>query len=234
MNKTQLQQFVISLLDDNQMGDTLFDTFLDIAQSNRENARPWMILRTVDSTQTANTSDTYLTAKTLPADFKKTYTRFSVVLTDSNGNVISKLREIPISKRNEYKSDSSKFYINYVTRQFFLCGNQSQSSTINFHYIYKSTKISAADTNTWVFDSYDDTYVKMLGFDIAVMHKLGVDYDQINAVQGNNNALQASIIFNQMAEWDSELVQQAQEGVDYGGSGSSGFTENGGNVSQLM
>lgn len=234
MNREQLYEFTTSVLDGFEMDLTLFYSLLDVSQSNRENARPWVILRTEDSTQTASTSDSYLTAKTLPTDFKKTYNRFPIVLTDSQGNVVRKLREIPIHERNQYRNDGNKFYVNYATRQFFLCGTQSQSSTINFYYIKKSTKISSTDINTWIFDIYDDSYVKMLGLDVAVMHKWGIDYDQINAVQADKNFMQAQLIFENMAEWDSQLAQSAQEGVDMGSIGNVGFQELGGSATQLM
>ena len=234
MNREALYEFVTSVLDDFQMELTLFYSLLDIAQSNRENARPWVILRTVDSTQTASTGDSFLTGKTLPTDFKRCYTIYTIVLTDSQGNVIRKLREIPLHARNDYKNDGNKFYINYATKQFFLCGNQSQSSTINFYYIKKDSKISADDANIWAFDSYDESYSKILGFDVAVMHKWGIDYDQINAVQADKNFMQADLIFKSMSEWDSYLAQQAQEGIDFGTVASSGFTELGGRARDLM
>jgi hypothetical protein len=234
MTKANLYSFVTSVLDDFVMDATLFSSLLDVAQSNRENSRPWVILRTSDSTQTANTSDSFTTGKTLPADFKRCYTRDSIVLTDSQGNVVRKLREIPLHAVNEYKSDGGKFYINYATRQFFICGTQSQNATINLYYIKNTTKISAADTNEWFFDSYDDAYSKMLGFDVAVMHKHGIDYDQINAIQGDKNAIQAELIFRGMSDWDTYLAQQAQEGLDYAGGASSGFSELGGRTSNLI
>ena len=234
MNRDNLYEFVTGLLDGFQMDSTLFDTFLDVAQSNREGARPWVYLRREDSSQIANTSDTYTTEKFLPEGFKKTYTRFPIVLTDSQGNVVRKLREIPIHERHQYRNDGNKFYINYAEGTFFLCGTQSQTCTINFYYIESSSRLSEYPTSAWVLSSFDGGYTKILGFDVAVMHKLGVDYDQINAAQADNNALQAKIMFEQMAEWDSQLAQSAQEGVDFGSVGNTGFQELGGSAMQLM
>lgn len=234
MNRLKLYEFVTSLLDDFEMEDTLFNSFLDVAQMNRENARPWVILRTIQSSQTITTANTYLTALTLPTDFKKFFTtRASIVLTDSQGNLIKTLREVPLSSRHSYKNDGGKFYVNYSTRQIFICGSQSQTATVNISYIKKTTKISAADANKWEFSSYDD-YEKILGFDIAVMHKLGVDYDQTNAQQGNNNAAQAQIILNMMIDWDNELALSAQQGVDYNTNPGSGFSELSGNAGNLI
>ncbi len=65
------------------------------------------------------------------------------------------------------------------------------------------------------------------------MHKLGIDYDQINATQGNNNAFQASIIFNQMEAWDNELQLSMTQGVEYGNTAAN-FGELSGNASDLI
>lgn len=233
MNRDLLYDFTTSILDGFEMDLTLFYTFLDVAQSNREGYRPWVILRTIDATQTAAVGNSFLTAKTLPIDFKKTYNRFPIVLTDSQGNVVRKLRQIPISEKNQYKDDAGKFYINFTTGQYFICGAQSQSCTINLSYIKRTTKVSSAASNTWAFDTYDDAFSKVLGLDVAVMHKLGVDYDQINAVQADANARLAQMIINGMAEWDSELAQNAQEGIDMGTNSNTGFQELSGRVSEL-
>jgi len=234
MNRDSLYTFVTSLLDGFLLDETLFESLLDISQSNREGARPWVILRTQDATQTASTGDTFLTAKTLPADFKKTYARSAIVLVDGQGNVINRLRQIPIHERNRYKDDNSKFYINYATKQFFLCGTQAQSATINLYYIKKTTKVSAASSNTWDFDAYDDAYSKVLALDVAVMHKWGIDYDQINAVQADKNYMLATALFENMADWDTELAQNSQEGVDMNNNGASYSTEMGGHVGNLI
>lgn len=233
MNREELYIFTTSLLDDFQMDLTLFYSFLDVAQSNTENERPWVILRSEDSSQTASAGQTIADSHDLPSNFRKFFGRFPVVLVDSSGNAIRKLREIPINMRNEYRNDNDKFYVDYSTKKFYLCGTQNASATIYQYYIKKPTKISAATGNTWVFSAYDD-YEKKLAFDIAVMHKLGVDYDQINAMQGNANAAQSKLIFEQMKEWDNELALSAQQGVDYGSSPLSGRTEYSGNSRDLI
>ena len=233
MNRDSLYTFVTSLLDDFEIDLTLFYTLLDVAQSNRENARPWVILRTEDSTQSAVSGETFESQHSLPTDFRKFYSRFPIVLTDSSGNVVRKLREVPINMRHEHKDDPSKFYVNYVTRKIYLCGTQTTTSTLRQFYIRKPTKISASASNTWDFSAYDD-YEKILAFDVAVMHKHGIDYDQINAVQGDKNAAQAALIFSMMSEWDNELANSAQQGVDYGSSPISGFSEYSGNSRDLI
>lgn len=234
MNKTDLYNFTVGLLDGNSEVADIFDTLLDTAQSNRENARPWTILRTEDSTQTVDASTTFTTPINLPSDFRKWYTRFPVVLTDAQGNVIKMLRQIPINLKNAYKDDDGKFYVDYTLGKIYICGTRSQSCTVRQYYIKKTTKVSADNSNTWFFSTYDDGFDKILAFDIAAMFKLGVDYDIINAAQANNNAATAELIFRMMSEWDNELALSAQQGVDFGTGIVGGFTDTTGSVRNLL
>ena len=233
MNRDQLLEFTTGLLDGATIDDTLFDSLLDIAQLHRENLRPWVVLRIEDSTQTALTSDTYLSSKNLPSDFRKFYSRFPVVLTDNDGNAVRSLREIPLNMKNVYRNDPDKFYVNYATKKLYICGNQSQNLTIRIFYIVRTPKLTSDYTSTWALASYDD-FEKILGLDVAVYHKLGVDYDIINNAQGNANAALANMMLGSMTEWDNELALSTQQGVDYGSSMNRPSTEMSGSVNNLL
>lgn len=217
MTKAQLYTFVTSLLDGLEMDTVLFSNFLNISQMRRENMRPWMILRSEDSSQTVSSGNTFLTEKSLPTDFRRWYSRSPVVIIDSANNPMAYLKEVPIGQKYTHKGNGSKFYTNYATNKLFICGDWSQSGTIIQNYIKKSTLVSADGENEWIFPS---EYHEILGLDVAVMQKLGVDYDIINNAQGNNQATLANTIFMQMAEWDDELQNSSVQGVDYGSGGS--------------
>lgn len=213
MTKTELYTFTTSLLDGLEMEETLFDTFLNIAQMYWENQRPWMILRSEDTSQTISTGNTFETEKSLPTDFRKWYTRFPIVLTDSQANSQQFLREIPISMKLAYKQDISRFYCNYRTNKFYVCGQPSQSLTIRQYYIMKTTLVSASDSNDWDFPT---EYHPILALSVATYHKLGIDYDIINNSQASNNAALAVQIYMSMSEWDSDLQNSSIQGQDYG------------------
>lgn len=227
MNKTQIQDFVRDLLDGYEMEETLFDTFLNIAQMYWEGRRPWMILRAEDTSQTISTSGTFLTEKDLPADFRKWYTRFPIVLADAQGNAQSFLREVPLNTKLAHKSNNTKFYCKYGTKKFCVCGTFSQPYTAHIYYIRKGELVSADDGNEWEFDS---EYHPILGLSIAVYWKLGVDYDIINNQQGDANASLAVQIFNTMADWDGDLQESAIQGQDYGSDAGWSGHLNGGNI----
>jgi len=71
--------------------------------------------------------------------------------------------------------------------------------------------VSAASNNTWAFPS---EYSKILALDVAVMWRLGVDYDQVNARNADANAGLAEAIYNEMTRWDSRLQNSMTAGLD--------------------
>ena len=232
MTKEQIYTLTVGLLDDNEDVSSVFDSFLDVAQSNRENSRPWVYLRKTQETQSISGSDTYLTYKTIPTDFRKWYSRFPVVLLDNQGNPVKMLREVPISLKNVYKNDDTKFYADYAAGKLYICGQRSNTYTISLNYIYRPALISAADGNSW--DPFPDEYQKILAFDVAAMYKLGVDYDLVNAAQADSNAATAELIYRSMSEWDTYLAESSQQGVDYGMPPIGGFTDLSDNVNNLL
>jgi hypothetical protein len=210
MTRDQLRDLCNSLLGGAAIDDTLFDTLVNLAKDRREEDRPWMILRTEDTSQSASSANTYLTAETLPSNFRRFYGEYPIQLLNSAGTSLLRYRQIPLERKILEKDNDGKFYVNYATGEFFLCGLLSQSYTI--HQFYLKTTDDIADGSNWVFPS---RFHRILAFEVAVMYKLGVDYDIINNVQGDNNAAVANAIYATMTQWDDDLQNAAQSGVDY-------------------
>ena len=215
MTKAEIYTFVTNLLDGFEIDTTLFDTFLNTAQSYWENQRPWMALRAEDSSNTISPGNTFTTVHTLPTNFRKWYTRFPIVLADSQQNPQQYLREVPFNSKLAYKSDGTRFYCDYANRRFYICGEVPQALTAYLYFIKKGTLVSADDNNEWELDTLDE-YTEILGLTVAVYWKNGVDYDVINNAQANANASLAGQIFKSMTEWDGELQESAIQGQDYG------------------
>ena len=216
MKKSEIKTFVTELLDGNEVPTGLFDTMLDVAQMYWENRRPWVVLRSEDTTGSISASNTYETEHDLPTKFRKWYTRYPIVLTDSAGNAQQYLAEVPINMKGMHKSDNSRFYCDYKNKKLYICGNPGQSLTIRQYFIEKTTKISDDDNNEWDLDPNDE-YTQILGLTIAVHYKRGTDYDIINNKQADGHAALALQIFNSMEEWDGELAESALNGQTYGG-----------------
>ena len=228
--KSSIYTLVTSILDDNEIDTTLFDSLLDISQALRENFRNWVYLREEDATQSLSASNTYTTEHTMPSDFRKWYSRTPIVLVDSQGCVQAKLTEIPIQEKETYKN-SRRFYCDYANSKLYICGNYGQALTIKQYYQKKSTLVSADNANEWIFPS---EYHKILAFDVAVMYKLGIDYDVINNNQADNNASVANRLFQAMQEWDGELAEGALNGQEYNDSIGGDYTTTSGHLSNLI
>lgn len=219
MNRTNIYDFVTSLLNGTAIDLDLFNTLLDVAQSNIEGLRPWVILRATDSTQSAGSGNGFLVAKTIPADFSRWYDDdASVVLTDGGNNPLY-FRQVPLAKKFSYKDATGVFYADYTLLQFYLCGNLTQSYTINLNYIKDSELVSGDEDNEWVFPS---RFHKILGLSVAVYWKLGVDYDIISNAQADKQATQAAAIYDIMSRWDSNLQNSMTRGIDPFNSAESG------------
>lgn len=221
MIKSDLYERVTELNDDFEIPSAQFDFLLDTAQSYWENQRPWVALRAEDSSQTVSPSNVFTTSKNLPTDFRKWYTRFPVVLTDSLGNPQQYLAEIPMNMKNAYKDNNARFYCNYGTKKIYICGAPGQSQTLTQFYIKRGTKMSSSDSQEWDLDPNDE-FTQILAFTIVTYHKLGVDYDIINNAQGEANASFAKQVYNTMEEWDAELAESALNGQDYANPGGGG------------
>lgn len=233
MTREEIYNFVTGLLDGYEMDVDVFNSFLDTAQAIREGQRPWVALRTENTSQTVTAGNTFETQKTLPANFRKWYTRFPIVLTDSLGNAQRYLREIPINMKSAYKGDASRFYADYFNKKFYVCGDVSQTFTARLYYIRKTEKISEADENTWELDPNDE-YTKILAYDVAVLWKKGVDYDVISNPQADMHGAAAGALFHVMEEWDAELAESGLQGMDYGSIGSGRYmSEAGGSLGLL-
>lgn len=216
MTKDQIYAFVTSLLDGYEIDSDVFDAFLDVAQAVREGQRPWVALRAEDTSGSVGPSNTFETQNSLPTAFKSWYTRYPIVLTDSSGNPQQYLLEVPINMKSAYKDDPTRFYANYGTSKYYICGTFSQSYTVRLYYIKRATKVSTSGSTTWELDPNNE-YSKILGFDVAVLWKLGIDYDILSNPKGDSWAAAANALFKVMENWDGELAESALQGQTYGG-----------------
>lgn len=227
MNWTALYSFVTSLLFDYQMDQTLFQTYLDNAQAQIEGMRPWMVLRANDQSQTCGPSTSWQTpfnlgSVTLPfVKFFQTVTTPAVTIIDSNNNPYP-LREVPYAERYSYQNVQGVFCVDYVGKKLYIMGTLTQSYTISQNYIYQPLRINSNGSNVWVFDQYDATASKVLGFLVALMWK-GIDYDLINLQNATQLGAAANGIVDRLTAWDADMQVNAQSGLDPFGNGTIGW-----------
>jgi len=207
-----------------QMDQTLFYQILAECQGEMEDERDWMILRTVDKTQTVSPSTAltanslYLTPFNLPGfngnaspEFLHFYEpRRAVKLIASDGITFRWLYEIDIARREEYKDDDTRFYIDRLNGQIFLCGTVDQTYTIAIYYIGGTDSITA--NTTWKFPP---RYHLSLALSVAMKFRDEYRYDVVNAAQALKIERRLGVIKKKMADWDAGMQESSREGIDY-------------------
>ena len=223
-----LYNFTTGLLLSYKMDKTTFYWLLNLAKFNREQSRPWVILRTKDTTQLATpqqnniSNSMYQTPFSLPSNFLNWYSpKRSIVGVSLDGNTFRWYQEITLERQAEYKDDNQKFYIDLANKHLFLCGILDQPYTLNQFYIGSSADI--AENTSRVFPGQ---FAPILASDVAKMYREMFDYDIVNVQQGEMIGRSAETIYKMMTEWDGTMQESQLEGVEYGQNGEESTFQN--------
>lgn len=208
MTRSELYTLTTELTSGIEVPTTLFDQLLDIAQSQIEDIRPWVILRSEDYSQTCDSSNSFTTPKDLASDFKEFCEESPLKLINGEYNVMG-LVEVPFSERFKYRSVSGKFCVDYQNSKFYLLGTISGSYTIYQNYI--KIPLLVSDDNVWVFP---ERFHKILAYMVAIYWRKGIDYDMFNQTLADNQSQVVRGIVDIMTRWDSNLQYSMQRGKD--------------------
>lgn len=185
------------------MDDTIFYILLNLAKSNFERRRAWRKLVKKDTTNSSTGATTYATAFTLPTTFIMTLPRRTLKLVNTSNAYID-YTEVPYERWDEYKMSAGYFTIDHINVQYYLSGVVSGTYTHNFYFI--STTADITSSTSWVFPS---EFHSALAFEVAAIDELGIDYDDINARQGNANIARSEMIMKLAGKWDDALQRSA-------------------------
>ena len=198
-----------------------FYQLLNIVKNEIEQEREWSILKAIDKTKQWTPSDTFLTAKAMPADFNFWQSENQIWLVDPNDSqTYESLPEIPMQKQLEYQEQTYRFCADYGAGNIFIMGNADRTYQIWQFYVKSSpdfnlsdTTFGTADNQTWIFPG---TAHPLLAIYAAAMHKEGIDYDSVNARQAGGNYKTIETIKRWLAKWDGRLQAGALRGVNRG------------------
>lgn len=147
----------------NQVKDLIEDTYTP------------KFLESVDTSQTANVGDTYLTMKPLPDDYRSTH---KIVLTNS-GTVEIPISQVSFRDRAKWQKIMRKFYVDIKNKQFALCGSVSSTMTINHYYQPYTGQFGVYNENSanpilwparfWALIPYGAAAIKQGNFDADAM-----------------------------------------------------------------
>ena len=188
-----------------EMDDTIFYILLNLAKATFERMRAWRKLVAKDATKSSTGATTYATAFALPATFIMTLPRRTLKLVNASTPTDFKdYTEVPWERWDEYKNSSGYFSIDHANSNYYLSGTVSGTYTHHFFFIATTTALAAG--TSWVFP---DEYHPALAFEVAAMDELGMDYDDINAKQGNANFQRGQLIMRSAIKWDDALQRSA-------------------------
>lgn len=185
-----------------ELDEVTFYILANLAKSQFERRRAWRKLVTKNSSNQATPSTTPTSAFSLPANFIMTLPRRTMKLV--SGSSFIPYDEVPYERWDEYKNSSGYFTIDHANSQFYLSGTVNDTYTINLFYTGTTTDID--DATGWVFPA---EFHPAIAFEVAAMDELGMDYDDINARQGNANIQRAELIMRGAVKWDDALQRSA-------------------------
>lgn len=205
MTKRELLMFTNSLLDGRSIDETTFQTFLNLFKMRVEMSRPWAKLRSEDSSETIEKSNTWETTHALPNKFSQPYPvkrnngTYSALLLVS-GTDYKPQTEIQWAQRVENQDVEGFFAIDYINDVYIITGTLNKSYTAYFSFIKFSEDLTD-DSDTWVFPSQ---FHPLLGYGVAAMEKAR-DYDEVNLANIQLYQPEASAIIEAMQMWDTHI-----------------------------
>jgi hypothetical protein len=185
---------------DEEIPQNLGVHLLNVAKNRREDSRPWMFLRKLDSSRTAATGNAWNTPILLPTDFR--YERRVLV------GPTQEYFPVPIDDRVAYKNAGRRYAVDVANDVYYLLGNVAAADTIYFHYIRTTTDYGAGTLTTSLI-VWPERFQPLLAYDIAAVYKGGVDYDEVNARMAPVNRQMAKELEDAMIQWDQDLLERS-------------------------
>lgn len=208
-----LYTLTTNLLGGNALDVDLFYQLINMQKDVREMQRDWMMLRTIDTSITFTSADTYASTKTLPVRFLRTYNSYDEYgnlngpfIIDSSGSKRD-LKPIKLEQAYKYKDSEGYYYIDIKNGAIGRTG--TTAGTLHLPYLQGTPDIT--DSTSWELPP-SDGYGALLAYDVAIEQKGGIDWDTVNANQVPFNQRKINQLESNLATWDARL-QQAELGV---------------------
>jgi hypothetical protein len=191
---------------DDTIDETIGLQMLNVAKNTIETERQLEICKVVDSTQTANPGDTYLTSKTLPSDFL--VERELYVEGDRTPYI-----RVPFEQRQRFQGISRRWYADIKNGLFYLTGSVSSARTINLFYIMATPDIELATSPVWPSAFHPLIVMK------AAEMKYPADAGERGRSWDDKWRQLGKDLWRGFINWDARLklkaMEGAREGIDY-------------------
>lgn len=203
---------------ENLIGDTFDVThtyqLLTQAKNYIETTLKLAILQSYDGSQTANPGDTYLTLKSLPADFK---TMNKVVLGLSGGTTVSTYYPIPMNKREQMQKVARRYYIDHKRAvqgltALGLTGSVASAQVIGMHYQAKTDALTEANENTAGIILWPDEFQPIIPYQAAKIIQANTDADEINFRMSSYQEAEYQRLLDAFIAWDHDIKLSQMNG----------------------
>lgn len=189
--KTQFE----GLVDANDVGDTLVYQLMNMIKDQVDEDRPWEYRKAKDTSQTASSSDTHETAKTLPADFASP---LDVIYVGEDEYL-----QVPFQTLKTTKDSSRRFAVDISGSNFYLTGRVSGTKTIDFWYLKTTTDIAAGTEPEW-----PTRWHKLIAPLMAEMYPAIENMERGRSWDDKWQSVSARFL-SAMRKWDNRLKRQA-------------------------
>lgn len=159
------------------------------------------ILEANDASQTANSGDTYLTLKSLPANFKQMNKLFVGTI---------QYFPIPFNQRITYRQSARRFYIDYKrmvagSTALGLCGAVASAQTINMFYTAKTDDLTEAVENTAGLILWPDEFQPIIPYKAAKIFEANIDADDIAFRMSAAQEAEYQSLLDAFIAWDQDI-----------------------------
>lgn len=210
MTGSEIIAFANQLLGNEELDESMALSMINVIKDTIEDKRPWQVLKKLDTTVTVTGASTYTTPLDQPEDFRRYLNEGTIQLFDGNNN-IQYYDEFPYEQLLNYKDASNWFCADYGSYQFYLTGVVPGTFSVWQWYIRVTPEITL--TTEW--ERFPSRYHKILSYELALMWRLGTDWDDVNARNGQKNAIDADNIYKAMESWDENLALSQVRNIDY-------------------
>lgn len=213
---------------------TLLEQLVNQGRTILFSERDWSFLKKTDTSISVSASvDAWNTPVSIAGitDFLRFYQDdkgFSIKIFDG-ANRIEYYRQVPFSKRLEYKDVQNTFVYDQVNKTVYFNGSIPFSGTAYINYIMNPVQIDISlTTNMETVGSMPcpGVYHPILGYYAVGINKGAIDYDSINREMLPNNQATLNSLKNAMEKWDTNMQLAEQMQSDPSGNDVSGFQSN--------
>lgn len=188
------------------------------------NERDWVFLRRTDTTVTVSAStSSWNTSISISgiADFSRFYQDdlgYQIKLFDGN-NMIEYYRQVPWSKRLEYKDVPNTFVHDFAGKKIYINGNIPFAGTLYINIIMIPTPIDlTSEIDLETAGSFPVPsrlrFADILAYYAIGVNKGAVDFDSINREMLPNNKEALVALKSSMEKWDTNLQLAEQMATD--------------------